>query len=193
MGSWPHRLGGFPGQRLAQNSYAERLVLARGALSFPATVTQPTALLANPDALTLELRASTGDEAIRALHERLGSAGGAVNDGKKFLADLRDRAQLASVCIAPDVALPHARTSAVNRMVLAVGRAAQDIAFDAEHPQVRLVFLIGTPQNAATDYLQLVAALSRLLKNPAARQGMLTAKTEAEFLAWLAQGAGAKR
>jgi PTS system fructose-specific IIA component/PTS system fructose-specific IIC component/PTS system nitrogen regulatory IIA component len=97
------------------------------------------------------------------------------------------------VCIAADVALPHARTAGVGRMVLAVGRAAQDVAFDPEHPGVRLVFLIGTPKAAVADYLKLVAGLSRLLKKPGVRAGLLTAKTEAEFLALLARGAESKR
>jgi mannitol/fructose-specific phosphotransferase system IIA component (Ntr-type) len=167
--------------------------LARRQLSFLAIVTQPTALLANPDAVLLDLRANTGEAAIRELQALLGAAGGAVSEPPKFLADLLERAEIASVCIAADVALPHARTSAVGRMVLAVGRAAHGIAFDAEHPQVRLVFLIGTPKNAAADYLQLVASLSRLLKNPLVRQGLLTARTTAEFIALLASGAEAKR
>ena len=170
-----------------------KLVLARRWLSFSATVTPPNDLIANPDALALDLRAASGAEAIRALHAHLGLAAGAITDGPRFLADLLERAELASVCIADDIALPHARTAAVGRMVLAVGRAAQDIAFDAEHPRVRLVFLIGTPKNAAAEYLKLVAALSRLLKNAAVRQGLLTAGTESEFRALLARGAEAKR
>lgn len=156
-------------------------------------MTQSTALLANPDALTLDVRAVTGEEAIRALHAKLGAAGGAVTDGPRFLVDLIDRARLASVCIASDVALPHARTAAVNRIVLAVGRTTGEAAFDAEHPAVRLVFLIGTPKSAAADYLQLVAALSRLLRSPAVREGLLAAKTEDEFRGWLAIPAEAKR
>ena len=151
----------------------------------------------------LDLSAASGEEAIKALHAKLGAAGGAVTNAPRFLADLLERAQVASVCIADDVALPHARTASVERMVLAVGRATTDIAFDAEHPHVRLVFLIGTPKAAVTDYLKVVAALSRLLKNPATRAALLTAPTEKEFRALLqpaaspgaagARGANAKR
>ena len=139
----------------------------------------------------LDLRAGSGEEAIRALHARLGSVGGAVADAPQFLTDLLERAQMASVCIAADVALPHARTTAVNRMVLAVGRAVADIAFDAEHPGVRLVFLIGTPRSAVQDYLQVVAALSRLLKHPVTHAGLLAAPTEREFRALLQPATGA--
>lgn len=156
-------------------------------------MTQPNELISNPDSVVLDLGAKTGEEAIRELHRRLGSASGAITDGPKFLDDLIERASVASVCIAGDIALPHARTTAVGRLVLAVGRSAHDIAFDAEHPGVRLVFLIGTPKDAVTDYLKLVAALSRLLKDPAVRRGLLAAKSEVEFLALLAQRAEPKR
>jgi len=156
-------------------------------------VSQPTDLIANPDHLNLDLQARSGGEAIRELHDGVGLASGAVSDPPKFLADLIERAGVASVCIAADIALPHARTAAVGRMVLAVGRSDQGIVFDAEHPGVRLVFLIGTPKDAVTDYLKLVAALSRMLKDAALRQGLLSAKSEGEFLALLARGVGGKR
>ena len=147
----------------------------------------PTELIAAPDAVAIDLKVASGDEAIRALHQRLRAATPDVKDAAQFLKDLLERAAIASVCIADDVALPHARTAAVNRIVLAVARTATPVAFDAEHPAVRLVFLIGTPKAAVAEYLQTVAALSRLLKNRATRAALLAAPTEAEFRAVLAR------
>lgn len=150
-------------------------------------VNKAAELIANPDVVVTDLRATTGEEAMRELHARLAAVPGAVTDAPQFLAELLERAQVSSVCIADDVALPHARTAAVTRLALAVGRATADIAFDAEHPRVRLVFLIGTPKGAVTEYLKLVAALSRLLKNAEARAALLTAPDEAALRAVLSQ------
>lgn len=147
----------------------------------------PTELIAAPDAVAIDLKVASGDEAIRALHQRLRAATPDVKDAAQFLKDLLERAAIASVCIADDVALPHARTAAVNRIVLAVARTATPVAFDPEHPAVRLVFLIGTPKAAVAEYLQTVAALSRLLKNGATRAALLAAPTETEFRAVLAR------
>ena len=61
------------------------------------------------------------------------------------------------------------------------------MAFDPQHLKVRLVFLVGTPKAAVSEYLQLVAALSRLLKNKETRDALLAAPTEAEFRAVLAR------
>ena len=146
----------------------------------------PSQLLANPDALILDLVANSREAVLCRLHEQLAGCPG-VKDAPAFLHSLRERAMLAPVCIAPDVALPHARTAAVNRIVLAVARTATPVAFDSEHPAVRLVFLIGTPKAAVAEYLQTVAALSRLLKNGTTRTALLAAPTEAEFRAVLAR------
>ena len=141
----------------------------------------PLDLIARPDALLLDLRAATGEEAVRELHARLGTAGGAVTDPPRLLAELVDRMNVATVCIADDIALPHARSAAVSRIVFGVGRAKHGVAFDAAHPRVRLVFLIGTPKAAVGEYLKFVAALSRWLKNSSTQAALLAAPGEAEF------------
>ena len=141
----------------------------------------------------LDLPAASGEAAVRLLHERLVATTDAIIDPPRFLGDITARMQVASICIAAEIALPHARTDAVARMVLAVGRAEQGIAFDAEHPHVRLVFLIGTPKAAVPEYLQAVAALSRLLRHPLTRAGLHAAPDEAEFRAVLAGGALAQQ
>lgn len=145
----------------------------------------PTLLISNPDVVFLGLQAKSGEEAIKALHERLVAKPGIVRDGQRLLVDLLERARLSSVCIADDIAMPHARTSGVDRLVLAVGRTDGGVPFDREHPGVRLVFLVGTPKDALAEYLQMVAALSRLLRNPIARGALLGASDEADFRALL--------
>lgn len=153
----------------------------------------PTKFIAEPDVVVLDLQARTGEEAVRALHQRLAFGSDAVVDPPRLLAGLLDRMALAPVCIASDVALPHARTDAVSRMVFAVGRSAEGIAFDAQHPGVRLVFLIGTPRNEMMGYLQAVAALSRVLRNPATRAGLFAAADAAEFRSLLSSGVASPR
>jgi mannitol/fructose-specific phosphotransferase system IIA component (Ntr-type) len=148
----------------------------------------PTQLLAQPDALILDLAVNSREAAICGLHARLALTP-AVKDAPQFLHGLLERAMLAPVCIAPDVALPHARTDAVERVVLGVARVtAPGVGFDAEHPHVRLVFMVGTPKQQVQEYLLAVAAITRLLKTEGVRAGLLVAPTEAEFVALLARG-----
>lgn len=156
-------------------------------------MSSPTEFIAEPDLVVLDLEGGTGDSAVGRLHAQLAEVSDAVIDAPGFLADLRVRMQLAPVCIADDVALPHARTNGVTRMVLAVGRTRKPIAFDPTHPGVRLIFLIGTPKDAVTGYLQAVAVLLRRLRNPAIRAGLYSATDEAEFRALLSGGVAARR
>jgi mannitol/fructose-specific phosphotransferase system IIA component (Ntr-type) len=156
-------------------------------------VSGPTEFIAEPDAIVLDLEAETGETAVRLLHARLVAVSDAVIDAPDFLEDVNRRMQLAPVCIAADIAMPHARTNSVSRLVLAVGRARQAIRFDAQHSHVRLVFLIGTPKSAVTEYLRAVAALSRRLKNLEVREGLYAAADEAEFRALLSGGVAASR
>jgi mannitol/fructose-specific phosphotransferase system IIA component (Ntr-type) len=148
----------------------------------------PSQLLAQPDALVLDLVANSREAAICGLHALLAKSP-AVKDAPQLLHGLLERAMLAPVCIAPDVALPHARTDAVERVVIGVARlAAPGVGFDADHPQVRLIFMVGTPKQQVEEYLLAVAAITRLLKMEGVRAGLLAARTEAEFSALLARG-----
>lgn len=144
--------------------------------------------MAQPDAVLLDLEASTRDLALQRLHAALAKSPG-VTDGAQLWRDLLERATVASVCIAPEVALPHARTLSVDRLVLGVARIqAPGVAFDADHPTVRLMFMIGTPRQQVEEYLRMVAAITRLLRKPGTLAGLLAAPSENEFRALLGRG-----
>jgi mannitol/fructose-specific phosphotransferase system IIA component (Ntr-type) len=158
-------------------------------LLFDVHVESSVELIARPDVVLLDLAATSREAALRALHRELAKEP-AVKDGEQLLRDVLERVMVAPVCIAADVALPHARTNAVDRIVLGVARLKDPgVGFDGEHPNIRLMFMIGTPRQQVEEYLKLVAAISRLLRKPGARQALLSAPTEEEFRALLARGA----
>lgn len=133
-----------------------------------------------PDALHLDLKAATAEDAVRELHAALALAP-AVNDQEQLLRDLLARLALGSLCLSADIALPHTRTTAVNGFVFAVGRSSAGIAFDEQHPCVRLVFLVAVRPAAVSEYLRWVAHLTRTLRSPALRQALLDAPTPEAF------------
>lgn len=153
----------------------------------------PTDFFAEAHAVVLDLEVGSGVAAVEALHQRLVTDNDAVRNAAQFLADVRARMLLAPVCLSAELALPHARTDAVSRMMVGIGRTAGPLAFDAAHPDVRFIILIGTPQSAVTEYLQAVAALSRFFRNSAARERLLAATDEAEFRAVFAGSPAALR
>lgn len=117
---------------------------------------------------------------MRQLHKSVASVEGVLDD-TRFLRDLLSRQALGANCLDHEIALPHVRTPAVRRIVLAVGRSSSGIAFDAEHPAIRLVFLIGVPSAATAEYLRWVAQLASTLRTASLRRALLNASNEEEF------------
>jgi mannitol/fructose-specific phosphotransferase system IIA component (Ntr-type) len=103
-----------------------------------------------------------------------------------FYDELLARDRLDTTCLGNAVALPHARTEHVKKIVMAVGRADTGITFDANGEIVRLFFVLGTPKTKPGDYLAVVSALCKILKDPADRAAFLTAPTPEAFLAAIA-------
>ena len=103
-----------------------------------------------------------------------------------FYDELLARDRLDTTCLGNAVALPHARTEHVKQIVLAVGRSDAGIPFDANGEIVKLFFVLGTPKSKPGDYLAVVSALCKLLRQPADRATFLAAETPEAFIAALA-------
>ena len=71
----------------------------------------------------------------------------------------------------------------MKEIVIAVGRSDAGIAVDEKGEVVRLFFVLGTPKSKPADYLAVVSALCRLLRDPVNREAMLTAATPEDFIA----------
>ncbi len=103
-----------------------------------------------------------------------------------FYEELLARDRLDTTCLGNGIALPHARTEHVKKIVMAVGRTAVGIPFDASGEIVRLFFVLGTPKTKPGDYLAVVSALCKILKDPADRASFLEAQTPEAFIAAIA-------
>jgi PTS system fructose-specific IIC component len=133
-----------------------------------------------PEAINLNVIAKNATDALKELHAGL-SQSAAITDNALFLRELLARQALGSNCLDQEVALPHVRTLAAKRIVLAVGRSGPGVAFDETHPSIRLIFLVGVPTAAASEYLRCVALLARMLRNPSLRKTFFEAMTPDEF------------
>ncbi|MFO1451571.1 MAG: PTS sugar transporter subunit IIA [Opitutaceae bacterium] len=105
----------------------------------------------------------------------------AVTDRSRLWNDLLERQKAGPVAFNALVALPHARSAGVSEILMVAGRHATGIAFDAEHPNIRLVFLIVTPKDQAAAYLQKVATLARALRQPDRIAALLAAANGDDF------------
>jgi mannitol/fructose-specific phosphotransferase system IIA component (Ntr-type) len=139
-----------------------------------------TALL-HPSRIALHVQATKRTVAINEV-ARLLDGHADVTNFQGFYNELLARERLDTTCLGNEVALPHARTEHVRSIVLAVGRSDAGIHFENSNQTVRLLFVLGTPKSNPGDYLQVVSALCKLLKEPANREALMKAPTPEAFL-----------
>ncbi|MEO6244006.1 MAG: PTS sugar transporter subunit IIA [Opitutaceae bacterium] len=143
-----------------------------------------TSLLA-PSRISLSVQSAKRTAALNEIARLLESHPDVANF-TGFYDELLARDRLDTTCLGNAVALPHARTEHVKQIVLAVGRSEVGIPFDANGEIVRLFFVLGTPKTKPGDYLAVVSALCKILKDPADRATFLSATTPEAFIAAIA-------
>ena len=85
--------------------------------------------------------------------------------------------KLETTGIGDEIAIPHARTDAVNQLIIAIGRSTNGVEFESlDGRKVKLLFLMGTPKGSVSHYLKMLAQLTRLLKREPFREKLLEAQ-----------------
>lgn len=124
-------------------------------------------------------------EKIAAIKELVGHmvANKFVSDGEKFLNALAKRENLESTGIGDGIAIPHARTDAVQELILAFARSTEGIDFSSiDGKPSYLIFLIASPESKKSEYIMALAKLSRLLRRQPVREQLKNANSPEEIL-----------
>jgi mannitol/fructose-specific phosphotransferase system IIA component (Ntr-type)/Kef-type K+ transport system membrane component KefB len=112
-------------------------------------------------------------------------AGGLVRDPDVAVRAVLAREQGLASGLQHGIAIPHARTDAVDRLVCAVGLKPEGVAFDAlDGRPARIIVLMLAPQHAAAPQLQFLAAVSQAL-NDQGRAALLACDTPDDMCAVL--------
>ena len=129
------------------------------------------------------LPADTVQAAVSALAQRL-IDGGAVDNPDRLARLLAESRIRDLVQVGGRVILPHVRTDAVSKLVVALGVAPTPLALPgADEPTAQIVVLVLAPPSATGQYLQTVAALARVLRDDAVVDAMVAARSADELLA----------
>jgi len=113
---------------------------------------------------------------------------GAVTSPEDARAALLARERKMSTGMEHGVALPHARTEAVSRLVCAVGISREGVDFDSiDGMPTRLFVMTLVPPSVSTEYTRLAGAVMRALDREG-RAALFTAKSAPEVLEILARG-----
>lgn len=99
-----------------------------------------------------------------------------VRDPDALRQAVHEREARMSTGVGKGLALPHAKTRAVDATVAAFAVAAQPVPFDAiDNEPVRLVFLLVGPESAKSQHIKLLSRISRLMNRDPFRARLLDA------------------
>ena len=101
---------------------------------------------------------------------------GMVSNKETLQGALMEREALGSTGIGENVAIPHAKISAIDQIVTVFGRSIKGIEFDSlDKKPVHFIYLVLAPMNSSGQHLKVLARISRLLKNKPLRESIISA------------------
>lgn len=128
--------------------------------------------LTHRDALCLNARFTSREEAIHALTQRL-AALGKISSTEQFLEEVYRRESLGPTALGEGLAVPHGKTAAVKEAAFAVATLSEPLQWEGvDGPEaVDLVVLLAIPPNeAGTTHMQLLTALTTRLADDEIRR-----------------------
>ncbi len=131
----------------------------------------------DPRAIKVPLASSEKREAIRELVDLLAATGqiSAADDVDRVV---WEREQQRSTGIGEGLAIPHGKTIATDRLVMAVGRPDEPMDFGAvDGKPVRLLVLLASPPQNTADHIQALGRVTRLMSDAEFRGRMYRAES----------------
>ncbi|MFQ3802904.1 fructose-specific PTS transporter subunit EIIC [Staphylococcus equorum] len=117
----------------------------------------------------------TRDEAIEHLVDQLDKYD-YITDMEKLKADVLKREMESTTAIGINVAIPHAKSDAVKKPIVAVMNNKQGVNWDSlDGTLPKIVFLIAVPSDSSDTHLKLLQRLSRALMDDNIRQSLIDA------------------
>jgi mannitol/fructose-specific phosphotransferase system IIA component (Ntr-type) len=105
-------------------------------------------------------------------------------DRDVVLAALRQREETMSTGIGFGIAIPHASSDRVEKVVAAFGRSSAGIEFDSlDNAPVKFIVLFVVPKDQFQTHLRTLAAIAKFLNDRAVRERLATAASAEEILA----------
>lgn len=136
------------------------------------------------DAVALDLRAATKDQALEELAKLLSLD---ERSTQTLLRVLRRRESLGSTGVGRGVAIPHCRSLVASRLRLAFGRHRAGLEYGAiDDRPVRFLFLIvAPPLEISNQYLPVLGRIAQFAKEPDVPDRLAALASPAEFFSLL--------
>jgi PTS system nitrogen regulatory IIA component len=118
-------------------------------------------------AILTDIKSAKKGEVIKELVDALISAGEIEKRYRnKLIEALTTRESLGSTAIGQGIAIPHAKSDCVDKLIAAFGISKKGVDFDSlDGEPAYIFFLLVAPQDSAGPHLKALARISRLLKD----------------------------
>ncbi len=114
----------------------------------------------------MDMQATEKEPAIEEMIDSL-TRHGVLNDKEQFKAAILNRESQSSTGLGDGIAMPHAKTKAVNQPTVLFAKSKQGVNYDSLDGQpAYYFFMIAVPEGGNDTHLQTLAALSRQLIDP---------------------------
>lgn len=137
-----------------------------------------------PEAIIPDLKASSKEEAIRAMIESLKTTGSIkADDAEGILSAVLKREELGSTGIGNGVAVPHTKHPSVDQLIATVALSKEGVDFASlDGDDVHILFLLVSPPDRPGDHLRGLENISRHLRNQNFCNFLKQAKTQADVI-----------
>ncbi|MDD5166527.1 MAG: PTS sugar transporter subunit IIA [Candidatus Omnitrophica bacterium] len=140
-------------------------------------------------AILPDIKATKKEDAIKELVDVLVEAGDIEKRHRNKLIDaLMARESLGSTAIGQGIAIPHAKSDCVDKLVAAFGLSKKGVDFDSlDGEPAYIFFLLVAPQDSAGPHLKALARISRLLKDKYFRDSLKAASDDKTVIKIISQ------
>lgn len=113
---------------------------------------------------------------------------GQVLSKEQLFESLLEREQLQTTGVGFDLAIAHAKTDAVEGVVLSLGISHAGVEYDSlDGKPARLIFMLVAPPDKNTEYLSVLAKIARIFKEETFREAVMHAATSAGVMDLITQ------
>jgi len=130
----------------------------------------------------LDLESSSKEDIIKEMIDQL-VVSGKIKDRDAALEAVLTREEKMSTGMENGIAIPHGKTDSVDHLITAVALKKEGVDFDSMDGQASKIFIMTvSPLSRSGPHIQFLAEISKLLKEPEARQMLLAARTVEEVI-----------
>jgi fructose-specific phosphotransferase system IIA component len=139
----------------------------------------------NESSISLNLEGGSKPEILDSLVKILAQST-SINDIEDIIKTLEERENLKTTGIGSGIAIPHCKSSEVDKVHIAIGLSKGGKDFQSlDQEPANLFFLLVAPENAGSEHLKAIAKIARLVRGTKVRQELLELTSSKEVLEYI--------